>query len=117
MITYDGGSENENESGSDEDSVSNEFLRTNNAKRKSHCKDIPRLGREQRPQNTYKLLYAYERERNKSLTEQLRDKQDIVKAKEKELKEKNEKLQLELECWLSEMSHLCPMITPPCFSR
>ena len=97
MITYDGVSENESESGSDEDSVSNEDFKTNNAQRKSHCKDIPRLGREQRPQNTYKLLYAYEREKNKSLTEQLRDKQHIVMAKEKELKDKNEKLKMELE--------------------
>ena len=91
MLCYEKGEE------SDNDSESNEVLKTNYTPRQSHCKDIPRLGREQRPQNEWKLLHAYEREKNKSLTEQLRDKRHLVNAKEKEQAAKLERLQKELD--------------------
>ena len=81
---------------SNDDSESEEVLKTKYVPRQSHCKDISRLGREQRPQNEWKLLHAYEREKNKSLTEQLRDIQHLVKAKEKEQAAKQKKLEEQL---------------------
>ena len=67
------------------------------SRKKSHCKDIEGLDRDKRPDNMYKLLYAFERDRNKSLNDDLKKKNQEMREKEKKHKEEIKKLKDELE--------------------